>query len=113
MKIDTTGNGKVVIDGREFSGRSISIANGKVIVDGVTQSGELIGEINVTVHGDVERIENGAGTVKANAVGNISTHSGDVECGDVSGSVKTMSGGVTCGAIQGNVSTMAGDIHHR
>jgi hypothetical protein len=103
-------NGRVVIDGKEFRGNNVSIINGKVTVDGIKQDGELVGDINIVVHGDVERIENSSGVVKANNVGNIKTQSGDVECSAVSGSVQTMSGDVTCGDIKGSVSTMSGDI---
>lgn len=106
-------NGRIVVDGREFRGNSVTITNGKVTVDGVAQDGELVGDINITVHGDVERLENSAGTVKANNVGSIATQSGDVNCGAVNGSVQTMSGDVDCGNIGGSVSTMSGDIEHR
>lgn len=106
-------NGRVIIDGREFSGNNVSIINGKVTVDGIKQDSELVGDINIVVHGDVERLENSTGIVKANNVGNIKTQSGDVECGTISGSVRTMSGDVTCGDIKGNVSTMSGDIRRK
>lgn len=106
-------NGRIVIDGREFRGNNVTITNGRVTVDGVRQDGELVGDVNITVHGDVERLENAAGTVKANNVGSVHTQSGDVECGNVSGSVQTMSGDVDCGSIGGSVSTMSGDVKHR
>ncbi|WP_345842502.1 hypothetical protein [Shewanella algae] len=106
-------SGKIVIDGREFSGSNITIVNGKVTVDGVVQDGELVGDINVTIHGDVERLENSRGKVVAKKAGSIHTQSGDVECGDVDGSVQTMSGDVNCGDIGGSVSTMSGDVRHR
>lgn len=103
-------NGSVKIDGKTFVGRNITIKNNKVVVDGVEQDGELIGDINVTVHGNVNKLENVNGKVIANTVSSISTQSGDVECQDVSGSVSTMSGDVDCGKIGGSVSTMSGDI---
>ena len=106
-------NGRIVIDGREFRGSSVSIQNGKVTVDGVTQKGDLVGDVNITIHGDVERLENSQGKVIANNVGSIDTQSGDVECGDVTGSVQTMSGDVECESIGGSVSTMSGDVRHR
>ena len=112
MKIFSSGT-SVSIDGKTFSGNNITIINGEVIIDGVTQDGELTGDINVVVNGNVDRIENSIGTVTANAVGNVSTQSGDVNCDDVSGSVSTMSGDVYCDSISGNVSTMSGDIARR
>jgi hypothetical protein len=110
MKINMKG-GSVTIGGRIFKGRDISINNGKVTIDGKDQYGDLVGDINIEVHGDVESIENSSGQVTAVKVGSISTASGDVECGDVSGSVSTMSGDVGCGFVSGSVSTMSGDIN--
>jgi adhesin HecA-like repeat protein len=106
-------NGRINIDGKDFVGSNVMIRNGKVTVDGVVQDGELVGDVNVTVHGDVERLENASGKVVANSAGSIHTQSGDVECGDVTGSIQTMSGDVDCGTIGGSVSTMSGDVKHR
>ncbi|AUR96353.1 hypothetical protein NVP1223O_56 [Vibrio phage 1.223.O._10N.261.48.A9] len=103
-------NGKVTIDGKSFTGSNISINNNKVIVDGVTQDGELIGDVNVVVHGDVDRLENTSGTIKAGNVGHVKTVSGDVDCCDVSGNVQTVSGDVKCGNISGSVKTVSGDV---
>lgn len=106
--------GRIVIDGREFRGKNISITGKKVIVDGVEQDGELIGDVKIDIHGDVEKIDSGSGSVTVSgSCGTVQTMSGDVECGNVSGNVKTMSGDVTCGSIGGSVSTMSGDIRHR
>jgi hypothetical protein len=113
MKIKTGGS-TVTIDGRTFSGNSISIVNDRVIIDGVEQDGALVGPISITVNGNAESVETVSGSVEVSgSVGRIKTMSGDVECGDVHGDVGTMSGDVTCGAISGNVKTMSGDISHR
>ena len=105
-------NGRIVIDGRQFQGNNVTITNGKVTVDGVVQDGELSGPINVTVHGDVQSLENHAGNVTAQNVGELSTGSGDVKCGDVSGSIRTGSGDVECGSVSGNIRTGSGDVAH-
>ncbi|WP_417537056.1 hypothetical protein [Marinomonas sp.] len=111
MKINMKGNGTTVINGKSFSASSISVSDGEVIVDGVkVMEADTI--VNIEVHGDVEKLSNESGTVKANHVGSIATMSGDVECGDVSGAVTTMSGDVHCGHVGANVSTMSGDIRH-
>lgn len=108
------GANRVIIDGREFTGRSINIVGNKVVVDGVVQEGDLVGDVKIDVYGDVERLDAGSGNVTVSgSCGQVSTMSGGVECGDVTGNVKTMSGDVTCGAIAGGVSTMSGDIRHR
>ncbi len=114
MNFDLKAGGRIVIDGREFSGKNISIVNGKVTVDGVVQDDQLVGDVNIDVHGDVVKLDAGSGSVTVSgSCGQVSTMSGDVECGNVSGNVKTMSGDVTCGAVGGGVSTMSGDIRHR
>jgi hypothetical protein len=105
-------NGRVVVDGREFNGSSVVISNGQVTVDGVTQDGTLSGPINVTVHGDVQSLENHSGRVIAQNVGEISTGSGDVDCGDVGGSIRAGSGDVECCNVGGNIRTGSGDVTH-
>ncbi|MDD1966128.1 hypothetical protein NPS29_12435 [Pseudomonas putida] len=110
MKINAGGS-SVTIDGRTFTGRSISINGDKVVVDGVEQSGTLVGPISVTVNGNAESVETGSGKVEVSGyAGRVKTMSGDVKCGDVRGDVGTMSGDVTCGTVAGNVKTMSGDI---
>lgn len=111
MNLNMNG-GRVVIDGREFKGNNIKINGNKVIVDGVTQDGELVGDISVTVHGDVDTIENSNGTVSCNNAGSIQTTNGKVKVsGSVSGDVKTTNGNVHASSILGKVSTVNGDIN--
>lgn len=110
MKINTGGS-SVTIDGRTFTGKSISINGDKVVIDGVEQEGSLVGPVSVTVNGSAESVETVSGKVEVTgAVGRVKTMSGDVRCGDVKGDVGTMSGDVTCGAIAGSAKTMSGDI---
>lgn len=113
MNINLKGTGNVTIDGKSFTGGNIQINGNKVIVDGVVQDGELIGDIKVTVHGDVERLQTGSGRVFAQGVGIIQTGSGDVKCGNVSGSVQTGSGDVKCENVSGSIKTGSGDVYHR
>ena len=103
-------NGTVTIDGKVFNGSNISISNNKVIIDGVAQEGELVGDVNVVVHGDVQSLSNNCGKVEAKNVGNLKTVSGDVNCGNISGGVQTVSGDVNCGDIKGSVKTVSGDV---
>lgn len=113
MKFNLKGGpATVVVNGRSYHGANVSIRNGKVTVDGVVQDDELVGEVHVTVNGDIEKLEVGAGAVTAHNVGSVTSQSGDVSCGDVSGSVSSMSGDVTCGAVGGSVSSMSGDIRN-
>lgn len=103
---------RVVIDGRDFVGRDITINGDRVIVDGVTQPGSLVDLVNVTVYGDCEMAEVTRGhiTVNGNA-GSVKTASGDVDvAGSVTGNVETMSGDVQALSIHGSTRTMSGDI---
>lgn len=110
MKI-TVGGSTVSINGREFSGRNISIVGDKVVIDGVEQSQSLVGPISVVVHGNAESVETSSGSVEvAGAAGRVKTMSGNVHCGDVSGDVGTMSGNINCHKVAGNAKTMSGDI---
>ena len=114
MRLNMRSSNKVTIDGRAFTGNNVQInSQGTVIVDGVEQKGNLVGVINVTVEGDVEKLENTSGNVKANQVGAIRTVSGDVECGDASGDVTTVSGDVVCSSISGSVKTVSGDVNKK
>jgi hypothetical protein len=101
----------ITIDGKDFKGSNIRITNGEVIVDGVTQEGELVGDINVTVNGDVAELTNTNGYVTAKNVGSIKTTNGNVTCEDVTGDVKTTNGDVRAKVIHGKVNTVNGDIN--
>lgn len=103
--------GTVEINGNSFTGNSITITNGQVIVDGVSFTIDQSPVLNISVEGDIDKLETTSGDVTvAGKVGSISTVSGDVTCGDVSGSVETVSGDVDANDIYGKVSTVSGDI---
>lgn len=104
----------VIINGTTITaGRNITISGNRVIVDGkdVTPDAK---DIRIEVNGNVESISVDACNIinVTGSVGDLSTQSGDVKCGDVAGSVQSMSGDVRCGAVRGNVKTMSGDITH-
>lgn len=113
MKLRMNG-GSVTIDGRKFTGNNVTIdGNGKVIIDGKVQDGELVGEIHVSVNGDVETVENTNGSVTCNSAGRVQTTNGRVQVkGDVTGDIKTTNGDVTANQVHGKVSTVNGDISH-
>lgn len=113
MKVRMIG-GSITIDGKTFSGRSVSINGDQVIVDGVVQQGTLVGPVSVVVNGNVEKLEMSNGDVEVSGeVGSIRTSTGDVMCRDVKGDVITSTGDVTCGSVGGGVKTSTGDINHR
>ena len=107
----------IKINQKTYRGRNIQISGNRVIIDGKEVKDEDQKIINITVEGDLEKLNvESAETVivKGNVNGDAKTMSGDLEVGgDVTGNVKTMSGDVRCGNIGGKVKTMSGDIKHR
>lgn len=102
----------ITINGMTITGKSISINSGRLSVDGnvINLADDKV--FNITVNGDVDRIEADAcDRIEVHgAVTAIKTLSGDVRCGDVHGAISTMSGDVTCASHDGPISTMSGDI---
>jgi hypothetical protein len=117
--------GTVTVNGTRYSGNSVvisgsvvagNVVGGDLIIDGVRQASaiSLSAPMNITVNGDVERLETASGKVEvAGSCGSVKTMSGGVTCGAVSGDVGTMSGDVKCGDVTGKVKTMSGDITMR
>lgn len=125
-----TGN-MININGKQYSGNSITIRNGQVIIDGKNVSSDdkvinisIDGNVNsvdvdycssLSVKGDVKTVTTSSGDVKVDGnAGSIKTSSGDVDVsGNVSGDVSTVSGDVECGHVTGKVSTISGDIANK
>lgn len=114
VNISANGGSVIDINGKVYSGNSVYISGDKVIVDGVVQGEEnLVGPINIIVHGDIDSLEVIAGDIIVNGdVGYVNATSGDIEViGGVGGGINTTSGDIRCGGnIGGNVSTVSGDI---
>ncbi len=103
---------------KQISGGTISIVNGKIFTNGQAVNEINTDEkvINITIEGDVERLEvDYCKTIKV--TGNakrIHTSCGDIEVGgDVSGDVHTNCGSISCGNVDGDCHTNMGSIHHR
>lgn len=109
----------IVINGKTYSGNSVSIVGGRVTIDGRqagvdADSSAPAPEVSVAVTGNLEKLHVDVGTVRVQGnVGTVNTTTGNVTVGEggVGGDVRTMSGDVECaGAIKGNVSTMSGNV---
>jgi len=103
---DTT----VTVNGSTYKGSNIVIKGNDVIIDGVVQESKVYGDVNITVQGNVDSIENTAGDIQAQNVGSISTQNGNITCNDVAGSVSTVNGSIEANEIRGNASTTNGSI---
>lgn len=112
MKINMNGGSTVTINGKTYHGNSVSMVKNQIIIDGEIQS-EVDGEaVTVTVNGNVDSLQLGAGEVSVlGSVNRISSSSGVVTCKGVCGSVKSQSGDINCSSVGGSVSSMSGDIY--
>jgi len=100
----------VTIDGRSFSGRSVSIINGRVIIDGVAQGGTLSGVVEIKItEGVLAELKTDASVSCGSVTGNVSA-GGSVNCDRVGGSV-TAGGSVNCDDVGGSVSA-GGSVRH-
>lgn len=110
----TNNTSNISINGVNYSGNNVTVNGNKIIVDGndVTPDSK---EINISIEGDVEKIEVDycSSLNVAGKVGSLTSRNGNVKCGDVGGDVETRNGTVTCGNIEGDVSTRNGSIKHR
>lgn len=119
------------INGKQYTGNSITIRNGQAIIDGksvnfddkvinISVEGN-IDSVNVdycsslSVKGDVKTLTTSSGDVVVDGNATmIKTSSGDVEVsGNVSCDISTVSGDVECGHVAGKVSTISGDIANK
>lgn len=96
---------KVIVNGKviETSGRNITIQNGTIIIDGDVVQDGLTGNINVSIHGDVEKINcGGSVSVEGNVLGDVDCGGSATIRGDVKGSVDC-GGSCTCGNVGGDI----------
>lgn len=106
----------ITINGKTYKGNnSVIMNNGKVIVDGVdVTSDDKSKVINVVFSsdytGDLTLKQCSNIQIKGDVKGNVTTSSGDIQCGNVDGSVNTSSGDVVCGNVSRDINTSSGDV---
>jgi len=129
--IKDVSNSHISINGDSIiTGKNMSIINDDIYIDGVKINVKDLKEINVTIIGDVEKLDiaacksitiNGncnkidtiSGNVKVEGYvkDKVGTTSGNINVrGNIGGNVDTISGDVTASTIMGKCSTMSGDI---
>lgn len=103
---------QIIINGKTYTGNSVSINNNKIVIDGKTLVNEESKTINILIEGNVDNLQvDACEKVLVNGfVNSLSTMSGNVDCGNVNQNVKTQSGNVKCENIGGDVSTQSGNI---
>lgn len=98
--------GTVTIDGRTFTGNTITMQNGRILVDGkdiTDQTGvDMKTVLEVRVTGDIENLScEKSVTVVGAVTGNIDAR-GSVNCDNVGGDIKA-GGSVNADDVKGNV----------
>lgn len=112
-QVNMSGNGNIVINGKSYSGKNLTIKNNKVFIDGVEQESSSI-QLNITINGDVNSMDITGDTVVNGNVTKINVGVGDVKCNDVAGDVIVDVGDVNVsGNISGKVKVSVGDIKYR
>jgi len=104
--------GTIKINGKTFTGNTITINDGNITIDGIDQTPESK-NIQITVEGNITTLDvDSCRVITVNGdVAAVKTMSADVDIlGTVIGWVNTMSGDVNCGNVGGSVSTMSGNI---
>lgn len=107
--------GTISVNGKTYSGNSVSVVNGNVFVDGKKAEPSKQPIVSIIIEGQVDKlsVDSCDSLIAKGNVGSLKTMSGDIECGNVLGNVKTMSGDVRCEDIHGDVSSVSGDIKNR
>lgn len=112
--VDISANSTVVINGKTYHGKNVSVIDNQVYIDG--QLKDSLSEdklINITVNGDAYYVSSVSGniTVKGDVENTVTSASGDIDIlGNVEGSVETVSGNVQARNISGPVKTISGCI---
>ncbi len=117
--VSRTGGSTVTVNGKSWSGNSVSVVNNRIFVDGKEVDNEndvkkIYTPVTIKVSGDCETVEsqNGNITIEGSA-GSAESTNGEITVeGDVTGSVKTTNGNVFANCIRGGVKTVNGDIKH-
>ena len=108
---------QIIINGRKYSGNSVSISGNQVIIDGKIQGPDEKGiDINIVVNGNIESLDvDYASTLTVNGdCGSATSKNGNIECRDILGDAETKNGNIEClGSISGDATTKNGNIKHR
>lgn len=97
--------GRIIIDGREFTGSTVNMFNGRVTIDGKPIDGQLSGVVEIRiVEGTIHHLTTDASVTAGQITGDVSA-GGSVTAGDVGGGA-TAGGSIRCGKVGGSV--MAG-----
>lgn len=103
----------ISINGKTYTGNSVTVANGKVMIDGKLADQDGSKEIYITVNGNVENlnIDYCDSLDIGGDCGTVQSTNGDLKIyGNVWGSVTNKNGNIRCGDVGGNVTNKNGNI---
>lgn len=106
----------ITINGKIYSGNSISVNNDIVIIDGKRVDDDDKKVINIKVEGNIETLDvdycdeiNITGDCKT-----VTSKNGNIQVkGNVSGDVTSKNGNIVCRDVTGDVETKNGNIVHQ
>lgn len=117
MSIKLKNKGKIILNGKEYSGSALTIKNNKVYIDGQfidTEKEEKNGilQLNLNIYADVENVDCECETLTIYGdVGKVKTTNGNIEIhNNVNGSINTINGNVSADEIYGDIETVNGNV---
>lgn len=91
--------GIIVINGKRYSGNSVSITDNKVVIDGKVQHEEEGNTLKLIIEGSIENLECYEAEINGDILGDAKAH--NLTCRAINGSVKGHN--VKADYIEGNV----------
>jgi len=92
----------IVINGKHYSGLSVSIINDSIFIDGKKVDSTKENILEIKVIGDLAKLTTDKSvTVNGNIKGDVEV-GGSITCGDVDGNIN-VGGSITCDDINGSV----------
>lgn len=103
------------INGKSYSGDNLSVINGVVYIDGnkVDSTDEKV--INISVEGNVDKLEvDSCNSIRvAGDCGTVNSKNGNLSIGgNVGGDVTNKNGNITCSRVGGSVDNKNGNISY-
>lgn len=107
--------GKIIVNGKTYHGKSVSMKNNQLYIDGVLVETINTPVIDVKIEGNCHSVLNEVGdvTVNGQVTGGVKNSTGDITCGNIVGDVTNEVGDISCGKVTGSVKTGVGDINKR
>lgn len=77
--------GSININGKSYQGSSVVVKGNKVLIDGVEQHEEASHTLEITVNGDIKKLDCHECIINGDVLGDVDAH--NVECQAINGNV--------------------------